>query len=169
MQSPISNPWIFLVTGLIPLVLGFIWYNPKVLGNAWLKASGLDEEKLKGANMALIFGLSYVFSVFLAVAMYPITIHQGGFMSMLMNDPEFGKEGSEITNFFNETMLKYGRDFRTFKHGVLHGILTAITIGLPILGTNALFERKGFKYIAINMGYWIICLALMGGVVCQWL
>ncbi|HRN41812.1 MAG TPA: DUF1761 family protein [Vicingus sp.] len=30
-----------------------------------------------------------------------------------------------------------------------------------------MFERKGFKYIAINSGYWIITLGLMGGVICQ--
>jgi hypothetical protein len=38
---------------------------------------------------------------------------------------------------------------------------------LPILATNALFERKGFKYIAINAAYWIITLAVMGGIICQ--
>ena len=35
-----------------------------------------------------------------------------------------------------------------------------------VIGINALFERKGFKYIAINAGYWILCLGLMGGVLC---
>jgi hypothetical protein len=29
-----------------------------------------------------------------------------------------------------------------------------------------LFERKGFRYIAINGGYWIISMALMGGIIC---
>jgi hypothetical protein len=38
---------------------------------------------------------------------------------------------------------------------------------LPVLGTNALFQHKGFKYIVINVGYWIITLALMGAVICQ--
>jgi hypothetical protein len=38
---------------------------------------------------------------------------------------------------------------------------------LPVMGTNALFERKGFKYIAINVGYWTVTLALMGGVICH--
>jgi hypothetical protein len=37
---------------------------------------------------------------------------------------------------------------------------------LPILSINAMFERKGFKYIAINAGYWIITLGLMGGIIC---
>jgi len=39
---------------------------------------------------------------------------------------------------------------------------------LPVMGVNALFERKGFKYIAINVGFWTVSLALMGGIICQW-
>jgi hypothetical protein len=65
-----------LVAALVPLVMGFIWYNPKVLGNAWMKAAGLDEEKLKGANMAVIFGLSFVFSFLLAFFSQMLVIHQ---------------------------------------------------------------------------------------------
>ena len=59
----------FLVTALaalIPLVLGAIWFNPKVLGSAWMKSTGLTEDQLKGANMPLIFGLTYVFSFLIA-------------------------------------------------------------------------------------------------------
>jgi hypothetical protein len=64
-------------------------------------------------------------------------------------------------------MDTHGNNFRTFKHGLLHGSMSGILFVLPILAINAMFERKGFKYIAINAGYWIICLAIMGGIICQ--
>jgi hydrogenase maturation factor len=35
------------------------------------------------------------------------------------------------------------------------------------VGINALFERRGGKYILVHVGYWIVTLALIGGVVCQ--
>lgn len=38
---------------LIPMVMGFIWYHPKVLGTVWMKASGLTEEKTKEGSMVL--------------------------------------------------------------------------------------------------------------------
>jgi hypothetical protein len=57
--------------------------------------------------------------------------------------------------------------FRTFKHGMLHGIITSIFLVLPIIGINALFERRGAKYIFIHVGFWAICFALMGGILCQ--
>jgi hypothetical protein len=61
-----------------------------------------------------------------------------------------------------------GNDFRTFKHGALHGFFSGLFIALPILGTNALFEQKGWKYILINVGCWTITLALMGGLLYAW-
>ena len=58
-------------------------------------------------------------------------------------------------------------EFRNFSHGAIHGAIAGIGLALPMVTTNALFERKGFKYIAINSGYWIVCLILMGGFICQ--
>jgi hypothetical protein len=36
------------------------------------------------------------------------------------------------------------------------------------MATNALFERKGYKYVLVNAGYWIVCLGIMGGIVAAW-
>ena len=163
----IFNLLVLAISALIPLVIGAVWYNPKVLGTAWMKESGVTEETMKGANMAVIFGLSFLFSVMLATAINGIVIHQNGIFSLLINEVGFGEEGSDIMKYLNDFMTNYGTNFRTFKHGAFHGILTGIFVALPILGINALFERKSAKYIAINVGYWTVCLALMGGVICQ--
>lgn len=154
------------LAALIPLVVGFLWYNKKTFGNAWMKASGVTPETGKGMNMALVFGLTYVFSFLVALTMNFVTIHQFGVMSTLANEPGFGETGSDIMNYFNDFMSKYGTNFRTFKHGALHGTITGIFLALPVIAVNAMFERKGFKYILINAGFWIVCMALMGGVVC---
>lgn len=160
------NFLIMLAAALIPMVIGSIWYNPKVLGTAWMKAADMTEEKIKGANMAVIFGLAYVFSVLIALALYATVIHQVHLYSILVDEPGFGDENSEVMKMLTGFMDQYGQNFRTFKHGALHGVLTGIFFALPLLGTNALFERKGWKYILLNGGYWIISLALMGGVIC---
>ncbi|NQX92284.1 MAG: DUF1761 domain-containing protein [Flavobacteriales bacterium] len=41
-------------------------------------------------------------------------------------------------------------------------------LAIPVLATNAMFERKGFKYILINGLYWILTITIMSGVLCQW-
>jgi hypothetical protein len=155
---------ILLAAAIVPTFTGFIWYHPKVLGNAWMQATGLTEEKIKGANMAVIFGVSFVLSFMLSVILQTVVIHQMHFYSALMNqlsDPE-------VKALFDMLMEKFGKEFRTFKHGALHGAIAGIFIVLPVLGTNALFERKGWKYILINVGYWTVTLALMGGIISQW-
>lgn len=152
---------IIVAAALIPMVIGFVWYSPKVLGKAWMEASGLTEEKMKGANMPLIFGLSFVFAILLGLGLYGIVIHQAGAMSLFVG---LENEAEVKANFLAE----YGTLYRSFKHGALHGTIAAIIIALPLLGINALFERKSVKYVAINLGYWVVTLALMGGVICQW-
>ena len=54
---------VILGAALIPTVIGFIWYNPKVFGNDWMAAADMTEEKMKGANMALSFSVFRWFSV----------------------------------------------------------------------------------------------------------
>lgn len=162
------NLLITALAALVPLVMGFIWYNPKVFGTAWMNAAGLNEEKLKGGNMPLIFGLCYLFSFFIAFMLQFMVIHQWGFFSTLMTDSNALAEGSELSTYANDFMSKYGTNFRTFKHGALHGFMNGLLLIMPIIATGALFERKGFKYIAVNAGYWIVTLAIMGGIISQY-
>jgi len=56
--------WIAIfVSALATLVVGFVWYNPKVFGTAWMKETGLTQEELQKGNMLKIFGLTYIFSL----------------------------------------------------------------------------------------------------------
>ena len=159
--------WVYAVAALVPLLIGSIWYNPKVFGTAWMKATGLTEEQLKGGNMILIFGITYIMSFMIAFILNFLVIHQTGFYSVLVGQPGLGDPNSELGKYVADFMSKYGECYRTFKHGALHGGITAIGLALPFLSINSLFERKGFKYIAIHAGYWFVCLMIMGGIVCQ--
>jgi hypothetical protein len=155
---------ILLLAALIPMVVGFIWYNPKVMGTMWMEAANMTEEKIKGGNMALIFGLSFVFAFLLSIMMQAIVIHQ-----LHLNSIFFQMEGSlEATKEYLDAQHSgWHTNFRTFKHGAFHGTIAGFLFALPILATNAMFERKGFKYVFVNGAYWIITIALMGGVICQ--
>ena len=151
-----------LVAASSTLLVGFIWYNPKVFGNVWMRESGTSEEKMKGANMVMIFGLSLLYAFFIAFILQMLTIHQFGAMGMIGGDPAIAKPS------YAEFMADYGSAFRTFKHGALHGFMTGLFLALPIVGTNALFERRSFKYVLISGGFWIVCFMIMGGIICAW-
>jgi len=159
------NFLVVLLSAIVPMAVGFVWYHPKVMGNAWMQASGMTEDKIKGANMAVIFGVAFLFSIVLATSVQFLVIHQVHINSLFVGT-DTSDPASEMGALYKTIFDKLGGNYRTFKHGLFHGIISGVFIALPVLGTNALFERKGFKYIAINAGYWIISLGLMGGIVC---
>ena len=161
--------YVVLIAGLVPLIIGFVWYNPKVFGTVWMNQTGITPEMGKSSNMTKIFVLTYLFSCLLAFGMVPIVIHQFGFSSMMMGVPGIEDHTTGIGKTFNDIMTNYGTNFRTFKHGALHGTITGVVIALPIIAINALFEMKKAKYILIHFGYWTLTLALMGGVMCAFL
>lgn len=144
------------------LVVGFVWYNPKVFGDAWMRAADMTEEKIRGGNMAKIFILAFIFAFLLAMVMQMLTIHQFGALGMIGGD-----EAAALPSYA-AFMADYGTAHRTFGHGALHGVMSGIFVALPIIGINALFERKGAKYIFINSGYWIVVMGIMGAIVCGW-
>jgi len=160
------NWWLIFVVGAVPLITGWIWYSKKMFGNAWMKATGFDPATAKPVNMALVFGLTYLFGVMLTSQLMGIVIHQMGVYSIVADTPD------AITNPespFNTYINAYGHNFRTFKHGVFHGVLSSIFFVMPIISIIALYERKGAKYIFVHVGYWALTLGLMGGILCQWL
>lgn len=151
-----------LVAALATLPIGFIWYNPKVFGSVWMKETGMTEEKAKGANMIKIFSLTILFSFMIAFVLQTMVIHQFGALGMVGGGAMTPKPS------YDAFMADYGHAYRTFKHGMLHGFIAGLFLALPIVGINAIFERKSWKYILINGGYFIICLTIMGGIICAW-
>ncbi|WP_395057895.1 DUF1761 domain-containing protein [Flavobacterium sp.] len=149
-----------LLAALSTLVVGFIWYNPKVFGTIWMKETGINPEKGEKPNMLLIFGVSILYAFFIAFILQTVTIHQFGALGLIGGDVATAKPS------YTAFMADYGDAFRTFKHGALHGTMLGLFLALPVIGTNALYERRSFKYTLVTGGFWIVCFAIMGGIIC---
>lgn len=128
-----------VVAATITLLTGAIWYNPRVFGRLWLSETGLDEETLQKANMPLIFGLTYLFGLMVAVML------QGCMDRDLLMLP-----------------------VHPLIQGSMIGGWIGLMLGLPVLGVIALFERRSYRYILIHAGYWVLTLGLMGGLLAWW-
>ncbi len=128
--------WLSLVIAtLVPMAMGFIYYHKALFGQAWMDSIGMTEEKAKEANMGVTMGISIVMSFLIAF-----------FLLNFCNGD--GQEG----------------EFDTFKHGAVHGVIISVFFVIPIFITNGLFEQKSWKNMLINAGYWLLTLAIMGGV-----
>lgn len=162
-----------LVAALVPTLLGFIWYHPKVFGNTWMRATNIPEETLRSSgNMLVTMGLGFVFSFMLAFIMNLIAHHDAfvsGALFYVTNGTMDIDPASEAGKWFEHYKTNYSNSCRTFAHGSFHGAFIAgLFIALPVVATGALWEKRGFKYIAISAGYWVICMGLMGGIIAAW-
>jgi len=155
------------LAALIPLIIGFIWYGPLLFQKPWMKQLGLKNDSLKKRNTILIFTLSYVFSFLIAFFLQFIVIHQTGVYASMLESGATELSGDTLA-YYTDFMAKYGANYRTFKHGALHGVLAGLFLVLPILASQSIFEKKSVKYVAINAGYCVVTMALMGGIICQW-
>lgn len=161
-----------IVAALVPMVVGFLWYHPKVFGNTWMRVAGLTEQQIKTGNMPLIFGLSFLFSLMLASVMDGLATHDNfinGALYYVTDGTMKPDPASEAGKWLEYYKTNLAASNHTFKHGAFHGLFIAgLFLALPIMATNALFERKGWKYIAVNAGYWMLTLMLMGGILAAW-
>lgn len=132
-----------LTAAFSSLIVGFIWYNPKVFGTIWMKEAGLNYADLKASNLIKTLGVSFIYAFLVAFILQMLTIHQFGAIGMVGGDPTIAKAS------YSEFMADYGNAFRTFRHGALHGFMTGLFFALPVIGTGALYEQRSFKYALI--------------------
>ncbi len=164
------NNWVVFLAAFIPTIVGFIWYNSNVMGMQWKRAANLRDNDLKKGNMGVRLGIAFILSLMLAFYMPVAVIHQWSIYSLMMNDltssdPIVVQTAQQTAE---QLMVKYATEFRTFKHGMLHGFMLSLFVVFPVTATNAMYEQRSWKHIFINMGYWTISIMLMGGVICQW-
>lgn len=156
------------IAALIPMIIGMIWYHPKVFGTAWMKSVGLKPEDAESVNMPLMVGLTLLFGMMLSVMLSVVVVHQNGLISLLIMDPDFATAGSEISNYVQNFKDSYGMTHRTFGHGALHGAILAMLTSVPFIGSLAFHEKRSIKYVLIHCGYWIFTSILMGGLISAW-
>lgn len=157
------NIYSLLVASFASLLIGFVWYNPKVFGTIWMRETGIKSDADKKPNMVKILLIHFVCAFFMAILLQFLVVHQFGAFGMI------GGKVDKALPSYTAFMADYGTAFRTFKHGALHGAMTGVLFVLPLFGITALYEGRSFKYVLVTSGYWVISLAIMGGIICAWI
>jgi len=157
------NLLIILATALIPIVVGMAWYHPSLFGNAWLKEAGMTQEDMKANQKPLKFLFGFIFNFLLAFGLFTMVTHEFSILGLVGGDPELLKSGTA-----GAFLAEYGGSFSRFSHGVVHGILATIVMVVPIIGHQCLWSGKSFKYFLLDVGFWLVCIILMSGVIAQW-
>jgi hypothetical protein len=149
-MEPQMNIVAILVAALIPMIMGFIYYHPALMGNAWMKANGLTKESIGKGPKPALYVVALVCSFLLSFFIWAWVTGAGGLEKSQVVDPVDG------------------HSYETFKHGAFHGIVFTITVLLPIFVTMGIFEKRSWAWAFINIGYWSLSVILMGGLLSAW-
>jgi hypothetical protein len=148
-MEPQLNFAAIVVAALIPMIMGFLYYHPKVMGSTWISANGFDRASMKPPKPALYL-LALLCSFLLAFFMWGWVTGAGGIDQMQVKDPVDG------------------HSYVTFQHGLAHGLIFSITVLMPIFITMKIFEARTWKWAFVNIGYWALTIMLMCGILSAW-
>jgi hypothetical protein len=113
-----------------------------------LKSFGKTKAEMEAGNQAL----TYVGALLLAFVV-------AFFMNFVFQavHKDIGADGTIVTASFN-----------TFKHGAFHGFLLCFGFVIPAIVSLGLFHKAKASNILLNVGFWLICFTIMGGIIDVW-
>jgi hypothetical protein len=157
---PKFNWFFILATSIIPLAVGLLYYHQAVLG----KVAARYSPAIGQGFTPKIYAYFLLLGVFLSVFLLPVVFHIMHVYS-LIGQPGGGPPPEDSVIYLDSMayLEKYGGNFLTFKHGMFHGILTALFGIWPVLAISGFLEKRQWQYTAVQLGYWVIVFALMGG------
>jgi hypothetical protein len=56
-----------LLAALVGFVIGGLWYSPILFAKVWMQEAGLDEARVRSANVAKTFAIAFVCSLVMAL------------------------------------------------------------------------------------------------------
>ncbi len=159
----------FLVLGacaFIPFFIAYAWFHPKVFGGStWQKVAQLTDAQNAVAIKPWQLLTSILLNFFIAFGLFIVTVHATHIVALHGGDAESLRASASSVAFLKE----YGNNYNTLSHGIGHGlVLGFVAFVLPILGYAVIFERKSFKYLLINGGFWAISLTIMACIISRW-
>lgn len=136
-----------IVATLVPMVMGALYYGP-LFEKTWLDSLGYTKKDFEGRNDAVIYGLALLMAFLVSWSLKML-------IELVHKDVNSSGE------------LIYA-SFHTFGHGAFHGALIAATTVIPVIVSLSLFQKNSAKNILLNVGFWLICFTLMGGIIDVW-
>lgn len=127
------NIWAILLAVAANMVIGFVWYAPQLLGGEWMRLNGLTRKQTQqNRTMPILIMLVLAFL-----------------------------EAYVLRHF----VVYVGEAYPTYSAvsvGFLTGLWIWVGFVLPVMGANYLFAQRRKKLLAIDIGYYLVALPIMG-------
>lgn len=124
-----------LLAAIASMVVGFVYYHPKVLGKPWMKAMGLTPEKLKKEQkqMGKLYGVSFVLALVTAYV---------------------------LSHVMGMSVATFGYDKVTA--GLSSAFWMWLGFVMPVQATGEIFGQKRWNAFGLNTGYQLVAMLAMG-------
>ncbi|MEO8637961.1 MAG: DUF1761 domain-containing protein [Candidatus Taylorbacteria bacterium] len=133
------NWFAIIVAAIINMALGFFWYSQILFGKKWMTLMGVKEVDMKKGMSSNDMWKNYGLTFV----------------------------GAVITAFVL-SLFAYYKSADTLLEGALLGALLWIGLVIPTSLSGVLFEKKPVNLYFINMGFYLVSLIVMGGIVAVW-
>ena len=127
-----------VVAAVIGHFLGALWYSPVLFGKAWMDLSGFTKQKIEGMKKGM--AKSYVLALL----------------------------GSLVTAFVLSCVITHSGAAANPFEGATVGFWCWLGFVVPVILGAVLWENKPFGVFAINVGYYLVSLLLMGAILAGW-
>lgn len=120
------------------MILGFAWYSPVLFGKPWMKLMGYTEKSLKEAQakMGPMYALSFLGALVMAYVLSHVSTLSAAFF-------QYPLQTAAISS----------------------GFWMWLGFVAPVQMTDVIFGDKKWKLYAINTGYQLVSLLLMGAII----
>jgi hypothetical protein len=127
-----------IVTAIVSFVIGMLWYSPILFGKAWLKAGEFDKKFIQK-----------------------------------MHKEKMGRKmvASFVGGLLMACVLSYFVVYASasgFIEGMVVGFWLWLGLIAPVLLGSILWEGRALQYYFINVVYWLVNVAVMGGILTVW-
>lgn len=133
------NYLVVFLAAVSNMVLGFLWYSPSLFGKTWSKLMGYTDKSLKDAQTKM--------------------------------GPLYGLSfvGALLTSYVLGLLVNY-MGAADFTSGAGVGFWAWLGLVFPVQLTGEIFSNKPFqpKLLAINTGYQLVALLIMGAILARW-
>ncbi len=133
------NVTALIIAVVVNMIIGFVWYAPQVFGNAWMKMNGISKKDMKSGRLVPI------------LAMLVLAIVQ-----------------AVVLKHFIVYAQHYNTGYSTTEAGFLTGLWAWVGFVAPVMGASYMFAGRRKKLLAIDTGYYLVALPLMGMILSHW-
>lgn len=145
-----------LIAAIVSIVIGMLWYSPKVFGKKWLEIRGKKMEDLKSSPTDMVYATLGALAMSLVLAIFIGYVIMGSAFTLFVD----GYLNSAQENVVGPAMI-LGGAWSPIVIGIVVAFLAWLGFVIPSALNGVIWEEGNKKLFVFNMTYLLVNLIVM--------